>query len=170
MMRSQTLAAALAAMLLLGACGPATPAPNQVVSTPTNAAAQPTTPPGQATVAPAVPVPTLAPNERPTTGGRVIVGDIADAKTLNPVVVTDASSDIVTSRIFGSLLAVDPATGDVTPNLAESYDFSADGKVLTFQLRDGLKFSDGSPLTADDFKFSVMALLRSKKTTHKSNV
>jgi peptide/nickel transport system substrate-binding protein len=37
-------------------------------------------------------------------------------------------------------------------------------------LRDGLKFSDGSPLSGDDFKFTVMATLRSKKTNHKNAV
>jgi peptide/nickel transport system substrate-binding protein len=163
----------LATLLVMAACGPATPpAPNQSGNPTPAAAAQPTlaAQAGQATISPGVPAPALAPNEGPKTGGRVIVGDIADANTLNPVVVADVSSDIVTSRIYASLLSVDPNTGDVEPNLAEKYDFSSDGKVLTFQLRDGLKFSDGSPLTADDFKFSVMAVLRSKKTNHKNNV
>src|SRR5262249_3312602 len=120
------------------------------------------------TSAPGVPAPTIASQPKP--GGRVIVGDISDVKTLNPVLVTDVSSDMVTSRIYAGLLNVDAKTGDVTPNLAEKYDFSSDGKTLTFQLRDGVKFSDGSPLTGDDFKFSVEAVLRSKKTNHKNDV
>ena len=162
-----------ASMLLLSACGPAgqatptsAPAANAPVAT-TAPAAQP----ASATNAPAVPVPTTAPAAgQPKPGGRVILGDFADAKTLNPVTVTDVPSDVVTSRIYTGLIAVDPKTGEVGPNLAEKFDFSADGKTLTFQLRDGLKFSDGSPLTGDDFKFTVMATLRSKKTNHKNNV
>ena len=49
-------------------------------------------------------------------------------------------------------------TGDVSnpivPDLAESYSVSADGKIYTFTLRRDLKFSDGTPLTAQDFKWS----------------
>jgi peptide/nickel transport system substrate-binding protein len=125
---------------------------------------------GQATSAPGVPGPTLTPTLIPKSGGQVVVGDIADIKTLNPLLANDPSSDMVTSRIYASLLSVDAKTGEPKPNLAEKFDMSSDGKTLTFQLRDGLKFSDGSALTGDDFKFSVEALLRSKKTTHRNNV
>src|SRR5262249_39676962 len=113
---------------------------------------------------------TTAPAAQPKQGGRIILGEFADAKTLNPVTVTDVPSDVVTNRIYASLLNVDPKTGESVANLAEKFDFSADGKTLTFALRDGLKFSDGSALTGDDFKFTVMAILRSKKTNKKSNV
>src|SRR5262245_4590431 len=171
-MRTRWASVLVATLLVMAACGPATPpAPNQSGNpTPGGAPASVPAQGGQATTAPGVPVPTVAPNAAAKSGGRVILGDITDVKTLNPVLVADVSSDVVTSRIYASLLSVDAATGDLVPNLAEKYDFSSDGKILTFQLRDGLKFSDGSPLTADDFKFSVMALLRSKKTNHKNNV
>jgi len=107
---------------------------------------------------------------KPQPGGRVVVGNVADIKTLSPILVNDPASDVVTSRVYASLLSVDPKTGEPRPNLADKFDFSSDGKTLTFELRDGLKFSDGSPLTGDDFKFSVEALLRSKKTTRKNTV
>ncbi len=103
-------------------------------------------------------------------GGRVVLGQLADPRTLNPVTLTDLYSDVVTSRIYASLTSVDAKTGEVVPSLAEQFDIAADGKLLTFQLRDGLKFSDGSPLTGDDFKFTVMATLRSKKTNHRGAV
>src|SRR5438105_8700993 len=159
-----------ASMLMLAACGPAgqgTPTSAPAANAPA-ATSAPATQPTPATNAPA---PTAAPAAgQAKQGGRVILGDFADAKTLNPVTVTDVPSDVVTSRIYTSLIAVDPKTGEAGPNLAEKFDFSADGKTLTFQLRNGLKFSDGSPLTGDDFKFTVMATLRSKKTNHKNNV
>src|SRR5438105_1728449 len=159
-----------ASMLMLAACGPAgqaTPTSAPAANAPA-ATSAPATQPTPATNAPA---PTAAPAAgQAKQGGRVILGDFADAKTLNPVTVTDVPSDVVTSRIYTSLIAVDPKTGEPGPNLAEKFDFSADGKTLTFQLRDGLKFGDGSPLTGDDFKFTVMATLRSKKTNHKNNV
>jgi peptide/nickel transport system substrate-binding protein len=167
-----TLAASL---LALAACGPAPQAtPTSAPAAATSAApasivtavtAQPTT-----AGAPGVPPPTTSTAAQPKQGGRVILGDFSDAKTLNPVTVTDVGSDVVTSRIYATLLSVDAKTSEVVPNLAEKFEFSADGKTVSFQLRDGLKFSDGSPLTGDDYKFSAMALLRSKKTNHKSTV
>jgi peptide/nickel transport system substrate-binding protein len=178
-----------AGMLMLAACSPAgqaTPTSSAAASTsapapssaPVGTSAPATSVPAAASgaqsgsaTAPALPGPTIAPAAgQPKSGGRVIWGDFADVKTLNPVTSTDASSAEVINRIYTSLLSVDAQTGDVTPNLAEKFDFSADGKTLTFQLRDGLKFSDGSPLTGDDFKFTIMATLRSKKTNHKNNV
>src|SRR5947209_4223983 len=162
-----------ASMLMLAACGPAgqaTPTSAPAANAPA-ATSAPATQPTPVTSAPAAPVPTVAPAAgQAKQGGRVILGDFADAKTLNPVTVTDVPSDVVTSRIYTSLITIDPKTGEVGPNLAEKFDFSADGKMLTFQLRDGLKFSDGSPLSGDDFKFTVLATLRSKKTNHKNNV
>src|SRR5579864_1712784 len=160
---------AMTVLVLAAACGPAAPtsAPTLTSATSTSSATQAIA--SQPTSAPAVPGPTIGVGQ-PKPGGRVIVGDIADIKTLNPVLVSDVPSDIVASRLFTGLLTVDAKTGEVQPNLAEKYDFSSDGKTLTFQLRDGLKFSDGSPLTGDDFKFSVMALLRSQKSVHKGAV
>jgi peptide/nickel transport system substrate-binding protein len=166
-----------AGLLVVAACGLATqPTP------PTGAPAPGPAPTPQLTLTaptiatqPTVPAPTIMPtpgagalgNAPARPGGRVILGDIADAKTLNPVLAFDLPSLVVLERIYASLLDDDPTTGDVTPALAETYGFSADGKTLTFVLRDGLKFSDGSPLTGDDFKFTIMATLRSRKTNHK---
>ncbi len=171
-----TLAASL---VVLAACGPAggaaprsasasaTPTTAPVAANPTAAVAEPT----EGVNPTAAPVPTITPAAgQPKPGGRVIWGDLADVKTLNPVTATDASSNEAINRIYAGLLAVNAQTGEVRPNLAETFDFSADGKTLTFQLRDGLQFSDGSPLTGEDFKFTIMATLRSKKTNHKNNV
>jgi peptide/nickel transport system substrate-binding protein len=161
-----------ASLLVLSACGPATQGTTPSAPPPTSApvATSAPAPAAKPTTAPAVPAPTAAIAGQAKPGGRIILGEFADAKTLNPVTVTDVPSDVVVSRIYTALISVDPKTGDVQPNLAEKWDFSADGKTLTFQLRNGLKMSDGSPLTGDDFKFTVMATLRSKKTNHKNQV
>src|SRR3712207_2919598 len=45
--------------------------------------------------------------------------------------------------------------GQTGPAAAESWAFNADGTVLTFTLRAGLKYSDGSPLTAERFRDAV---------------
>lgn len=167
-----------AATLVLAACGPsggATPAatgapapaagPTAAAPSGGNVLTQPTKPSGATAPSPTVPT-----RSQGSSGGRVILGEFADAKTLNPVTVTDVTSDVVTNRIYMSLTRVDAKTGDSTPGLAEKLEASPDGKTLRFTLRDGLKWSDGSPLTGEDFKFTIMATLRSKKTNHKNNV
>ena len=44
---------------------------------------------------------------------------------------------------------------NTVPAAAESWEFNEDGTVLTFHLRAGLKYSDGSPLTAENFRYAV---------------
>jgi peptide/nickel transport system substrate-binding protein len=46
-----------------------------------------------------------------------------------------------------------PDLKSVVPNIAQKWDVSADGKEFTFYLRKGMKWSDGSPLTTDDFVY-----------------
>lgn len=62
-----------------------------------------------------------------------------------------------TDPIFAPLVNLDKA-GKPVPILAKSWDISKDQLVYTFHLRDGLKFSDGSPLTADDVAFTLTLL------------
>jgi peptide/nickel transport system substrate-binding protein len=56
--------------------------------------------------------------------------------------------------VYASLTTLN-AKGDVQPGLASSWKYSADGKSVTFTLRPGLKFSDGSPLTATSVKQNI---------------
>lgn len=59
--------------------------------------------------------------------------------------------------IFSPLVIIDDS-GQPVPELAESWDISDDNLTYTFHLRDNLKFSDGSPLTAEDVKFTLELL------------
>ena len=54
-------------------------------------------------------------------------------------------------------------TGEVVPNVATSYTASEDGKSFTFTLREGMKWSDGSPFTADDIAFFIEDILPDDK-------
>ena len=63
----------------------------------------------------------------------------------------------VTSVIFASLVSTDKQ-GKPIPELAEKWDVSSDQLTYTFHLRKDLKFSDGSPLTADDVAFTLTLL------------
>src|SRR5690349_7820355 len=54
---------------------------------------------------------------------------------------------------YENLVRWNPDGTKVIPNIAESWDINNDGKEYVFHLRDGLKWSDGQPFTADDILF-----------------
>ena len=57
---------------------------------------------------------------------------------------------------YSTLLRIDPTDSNrLLPDLAEKYEVSADGKSVTFQLRDGVTFHNGAPLTSEDVVFSL---------------
>ncbi len=74
-------------------------------------------------------------------------------ETLDPALnsAVDGGNMILTN--FECLL-VNDKDGKIVPGAAESWEVSEDGKTYTFKLRDNLKWSDGTPLTAEDFVYS----------------
>jgi len=74
--------------------------------------------------------------------------------TLNPITAADNYSVSAKNWMVESLLTHDPETYEWIPLLARAYEVSKDGKVITFDLRPGVSFHDGSPFTADDVEFS----------------
>lgn len=95
-------------------------------------------------------------------GGFVTRTTYADAETLNPILAADEGSMAFCDLMYEGLLTVDPFTGELVPNFAESWTVSEDGLTYTFVLRQDLQWSDGHPITADDMRFSY-ALLSSGK-------
>ena len=95
-------------------------------------------------------VPTSAPDE-------VTVALSAPA-TLDPAFAGDAASAAVIAQVFESLTTVD-ADLTVRPALAQSWTFADGGRTVVFRLRDGLTFSDGTPLTAADVKRSWLRVV-----------
>ncbi len=75
-------------------------------------------------------------------------------ETLNPVLATTANANSVISYIFDRLISYDVKTGEPQPKLAESWKISPDGKTYTFKIRPNAFFHDGTPVTAEDVKFS----------------
>lgn len=86
-------------------------------------------------------------------GGELIVGMTADPDTLNPLVSNTTPGNWINSAIYPHLMMMDPDRKKV-PYLAESVDVSDDGKTVTFKLRDGVKWQDGTPITSEDVKFT----------------
>jgi peptide/nickel transport system substrate-binding protein len=84
------------------------------------------------------------------------VAQPGEPKTLDPHRSTlDVFRHSIRSAVFDSLTWVDPVTLKVQPKLAESWTVSKDGKTVTFKLRSGVKWHDGSPFTAKDVAFTI---------------
>ena len=81
----------------------------------------------------------------------------SNPETLDPALnnAIDGANTLIT--VFEPLLLIDE-NNEVIPGQAESYTVSDDGLVWTFTMRDGLKWSDGSDLTAKDFEYSFKRL------------
>ncbi|UUP16462.1 ABC transporter substrate-binding protein [Nitratireductor thuwali] len=64
-------------------------------------------------------------------------------------------------RVIGpqGLVRWDPEYTEIVPNVAERFEVEDDGRVFTFYLRDGMKWSDGKPFTADDVLFNINDLV-----------
>ena len=85
----------------------------------------------------------------------VVIGVVLEPPHLDPTAGAAAAIDeVVYANVFEGLTRIGPA-GEVMPALAASWEISDDGKVYTFKLHDGVKFHDGSDLTAEDVKFSL---------------
>jgi len=105
-------------------------------------------------------------------GGVWLRASSADASILNPILGSDSASSSIYGMIFPSLLGTDAFSGETVPTeMAEGWDVSDDGLVWTFSLRDGVVWSDGEAVDADDFKFTYDAIASDNvETPRKSNV
>src|SRR5262249_30680914 len=95
-------------------------------------------------------------------GGTLVVGLRSEPKTLNPVLSVDATSREVIGAMHADLVHINRETQRTEPALAKSWKISTDGKRYTLLLRKGIKFSDGSPFSADDVVFSFQLYLDEK--------
>ncbi|WP_416068124.1 ABC transporter substrate-binding protein [Rhizobium sp. ZK1] len=88
-------------------------------------------------------------------GGTLVYGRYADSLFLDPVL-NDANVDIwILSNLYDTLLLPTDDGKGVQPGLASNYKVADDGKSVTLTLRDGIKFSDGSPITPGDVAWSL---------------
>jgi len=92
---------------------------------------------------------------QPASGGSLSEGIIGEPRLINPLLSqnNDADRDLQ-SLVYSGLLKFN-GQGKLVPDLAKSYDISADGLSYTVYLREGLQWQDGAPLTADDVVFTV---------------
>jgi peptide/nickel transport system substrate-binding protein len=101
----------------------------------------------------------VLPGEIGKAGGRLVIALRAEPKTLNPLSAADAPSREVIGVMQSDLVHINRATQLTEPALAKSWKISPDGLQYTLTLRQGLKFSDGHPLDADDILFTFRVYL-----------
>jgi peptide/nickel transport system substrate-binding protein len=116
--------------------------------------------PAEQQAAPTEVPPTTAPTEVPPTaepttptGGELTFAESWDTNTLD--VQKIYGTPLYTMMFGATLTIVDPTTLQVVPYLAESWDISPDGLTYTFHLRQDVKFSNGDPLTAQDWVYTI---------------
>ncbi|MEA1677082.1 peptide ABC transporter substrate-binding protein [Nitrospirillum sp. BR 11163] len=96
----------------------------------------------------------MAPADAGTPPAKTLVRSLGGAPvTLDPQRADLSSESLVIDDLLEGLLAPD-GRGGARPALAESWAVSPDGRIYTFKLRADAKWSDGTPVTADDFVFS----------------
>ena len=127
---------------LLSGCGKKDAAP----STPSSPA------PSTATVA-------AAPTGKSTMPQIWRVGNGAEPQDLDPQTITGVTEHKLMMALFEGLVTEDPKDLHPVPGLADHWEISADGLVYTFHLRPGLKWSDGTPITAPEAIESYQRML-----------
>lgn len=147
---TKVAAAAMAAAMMLTACGGGNAA--------TATTAAPAADNGAATTQ----------TEAASTGATITDTDIvvamgADIVTMDPANQNDTTSSVLMNHVYNTLMEVND-DGELVGDLAESYEIVDDGKAYIFHLYENACFSDGTPVTAEDVKFTYERAMESAKT------
>lgn len=94
----------------------------------------------------------------PAAGGKIAINLGTEPPQMNSFLSTDSTSGDVQRIVFEGLTKLGK-DGKVIPGIAEKWETSSDGLKWTFTLRDS-KWSDGTPLTAEDFRYGIIQLLK----------
>jgi peptide/nickel transport system substrate-binding protein len=89
--------------------------------------------------------------------GVLTIGRREDSTTFDPIKTAQNIDNWVFSNVYDVLVRVDKGGTKLEPGLAESWTVSSDGLTYTFKIREA-KFSDGSPLTAEDAAYSLLRI------------
>ncbi|HUP71719.1 MAG TPA: ABC transporter substrate-binding protein [Acidimicrobiales bacterium] len=90
-------------------------------------------------------------------GGTVAMGMFTETTGLDPIVASGkgVAGAIEMAALYDTLMSYDTATGKYEPRVAQSLTSNTDFTIWTLKLRDGIKFGNGDPLTADAVKTSI---------------
>lgn len=96
----------------------------------------------------------------------LVIGQVAEPRSLDPQVTTALNDFRILVNLFEGLVRYRPGTLEPAPGLAESWQVSDDGRVYTFQLRDGVRFHDGSRFDAEAVRFNFARMLDPEHPYH----
>jgi peptide/nickel transport system substrate-binding protein len=102
--------------------------------------------------------------EKPAYGDALIAGSIGEPSILIPMLAGDSASHEVAGLIYNGLIKYDTDLS-IIGDLAESWNISPDGLVITFRLKKGVKWTDGVEFTADDVMFGYKTIIDEKTPT-----
>jgi peptide/nickel transport system substrate-binding protein len=100
----------------------------------------------------------------PAYGDTLIEGSIGEPSNLIPMLASDSASFDVSNLVYNGLVKYDTDLR-IIGDLAESWDISKDGLVITFHLKKGVKWTDGFEFTADDVLFGYQTIINDKTPT-----
>ena len=103
-------------------------------------------------------------------GGTYVFGRGGDSVRLDPAVITDGESARVTEQIFDTLVMFDGSSTELKPALARSWDIAPDALTYTFNLRQGVRFHDGTPFDAHAVKWNFDRWMDPENQWHKEAV
>src|SRR3954467_12074678 len=83
----------------------------------------------------------------------------SEPKTFDPLKVEDDASAAIRYLTGGVLIRMNRQIQTLEPELAQSWKVSKDGKQITFKLRSGISFSDGTPFSAEDVAYTILQLM-----------
>jgi peptide/nickel transport system substrate-binding protein len=135
----------------------------------TQPAAAPTQAPAAQPAATQAPAPTPAPTTAPKPKVLKMARIYEPFSVFIPWQIDDNPALFLSVNVYDSLLRMTPDGQGIEPGLATEWKSAADGLSWTFTLRDGVKFSDGSPLKAEDVKTSIDLAAKSEKSAWASN-
>ncbi|MDQ2084135.1 ABC transporter substrate-binding protein [Xanthobacteraceae bacterium Astr-EGSB] len=98
--------------------------------------------------------------QTPKAGGTLRYGTVTEVTSLDPHVYNGSAWKVLIEALYSPLVGY-AADGTITPRLAERWE-QPNARTIIFHLRQGVKFHDGTPLTADDVKFSLERIIDPK--------
>jgi len=101
---------------------------------------------------------------QPAYGDTIIEASIGDASYLNPILASDSASGDINGYVYNGLVKYDKNL-KLIGELAESWDISDDGLVITFHLRKNVNWHDGEPFTSKDVEFTYEKLVNPNTRT-----
>ncbi|WP_100229614.1 ABC transporter substrate-binding protein [Winslowiella toletana] len=108
----------------------------------------------------------IATVEAATPADALLIGQVAEPQSLDPQVATAANDSRILVNVYDGLVRNGAGKLDIEPALATSWQISPDGLTYRFQLRENVRFQDGTPFNADAAKFTFQRMLDQQNPWH----